>query len=70
MKAEIYIVDDNGKRVNTKPTLIEPIYIHDNGIETKYRFSFVFSKLDDDAFDKIMEGGEQHGGTGSDNKRP
>lgn len=70
MKAEIYIVDEYGKRVNTKPILLEPVNVEDIGMATTYRFAFKFSKLNDDAFDKIMDEGEQHGGTGSDNKRP
>lgn len=55
MKAEIYIVDESGKRVQTKPTLLEPVNIRDDGIATTYTFAFEFSKLDEDAFDKIME---------------
>lgn len=31
MKAEIHIIDDNGERVASKPTLIEPVDIQDNG---------------------------------------
>ena len=70
MKAEIYIVDENEKRVTPKPTLLEPVDTRDNGIVTTYTFAFEFRKIDDNAFDKIMEEGEKHGGTGSDNKRP
>ena len=55
MKAEIYVVDENGKRVNTKPALLEPVDIRYNGIVTTYTFAFEFSKLDEDAFDKIVE---------------
>lgn len=55
MKAEIYMVDDDGKRVVSIPQLIEPLEIRDNGITTTYTFAFEFSKLDEDAFDKIME---------------
>lgn len=55
MKAEIYIVDENGKRVVSIPQLIEPFEIRDNGIVTTYTFAFEFSMCDEDAFDKIME---------------
>lgn len=55
MKAEIYMVDDNGKRIVSIPQILEPFEIRDNGIVTTYTFAFEFSKLDEDAFDKIME---------------
>lgn len=55
MKAEIYMVDDNGKRIVSIPQILEPFEIRDNGITTTYTFAFEFSKLDEDAFDKIME---------------
>ena len=55
MKAEIYMVDDNGKRIVSIPQILEPFEIRDNGITTTYTFVFEFSKLDEDAFDKIME---------------
>ena len=58
MKAEIYIVDDNGKRIMLIPQILEPFEIRDNGITTTYTFAFEFSKLDEDAFDKIMEAGD------------
>lgn len=57
MKAEIHIIDDNGERVASKPTLIEPVDIQDNGFVTAYRFEFEFVKLDEDVstFDQILE---------------
>lgn len=58
MKAEIYMVDDNGKRMVSIPQILEPFEIRDNGITTTYTFAFEFSEVDKDAFDKIMEADE------------
>lgn len=55
MKAEVYLVDENGKRMTNMPTLIEPVETIDNGIVTKHIFAFEFSELDKNAFDKITE---------------
>lgn len=54
MKAEIYMVDDNGKRIVSIPQILEPFGIRDNGITTTYTFAFEFSKIDEDAFSKII----------------
>ena len=55
MKAEVYLIDDNGKRVTPKPTVIDPMDTRDNGIVTTYEFAFEFRELDKEAFKRLAE---------------
>ena len=65
MKAELYIIDDNGNRVNTEPYLVLPkdvdaTYSTKGGIlYTDYVFEFCYCKLNDDCNDinNINKGG-------------
>ena len=48
MKAEVYIIDDNGNRLNEEPYLINTKNVDERDISTDYVFEFRYCKLKDD----------------------
>lgn len=58
MRAEVRIIDDDGK-YKTDIYVISPKIVLDNGVNTTYRYEFEYAELNDDIYKEYRRRGKE-----------